>query len=132
MRPPPSRGAGLSRGVEPERLKRTTSAPFGHQMLLSLPENAHFDPVKRGLALAIAGRSVGVEASGTSALADAAGRRAVLQEFNKNWEAMEYSFSGAFEISGTMGRRHLHHAGPYRTLPFVGLPGGLRRLSGAA
>jgi hypothetical protein len=79
----------------------TTSAPFGHQMLLSLPENAHFDSVKRGLALAIAGRSVGVEASGTSALADAAGRRAVLQEFNKNWEAMEYSFSGASEISGT-------------------------------
>jgi hypothetical protein len=70
-------------------------------MLLSLPENAHFDPVKRGLALAIAGRSVGVEASGTSALVDAAGRRAVLQEFNKNWEAMEHSFSGAFEISGT-------------------------------
>ncbi len=78
-----------------------TSAPFGHQMLLSLPENAHFDPVKRGLALSIAGRSVGVEASGTSALADAAGRSSVLQEFNKNWDAMEYSFSGAFEISGT-------------------------------
>ena len=39
----------------------TTSAPFGHQMLLSLPENAHFDPVKRGLALFIAGRSVGVK-----------------------------------------------------------------------
>jgi hypothetical protein len=67
----------------------TTSAPFGHQMLLSLPENAHFDPVKRGLALSIAGRSVCVEASGTSALADAAGRRSVLQEFKYNWDAME-------------------------------------------
>ena len=30
----------------------TVSAPFGHQILLSLGRGAHFDPVKRGLALA--------------------------------------------------------------------------------
>ncbi len=50
-------------------LDAATGAPFGHQLQLILPENAHFDPVKRGLALLIAGRSVGVETSGTTALA---------------------------------------------------------------
>jgi hypothetical protein len=74
-----------------------TGAPFGHQLQLTLPENAHFDPVKRGLALSIAARSVGVETSGTTALADAAGRRSVLQEFKNNWDAIKYSFSGAYE-----------------------------------
>ncbi len=41
-----------------------TGAPFGHQLQLSLAESAHFDPVKRSLALAIAGRSAGVETAG--------------------------------------------------------------------
>ncbi len=30
-----------------------TCAPFGHHLQLTLPENAHFHPVKRGLALSI-------------------------------------------------------------------------------
>ncbi len=76
-----------------------TGAPFGHPLQLSLAENAHFDPVKRGLALSVAGRSVGVETSGTSALTDAAGRRSVLQEFTNKWAAMEYCFSGAYELA---------------------------------
>jgi hypothetical protein len=37
-----------------------TGSPFGHQLHFSLAENAYFGPVKRGLALAIAGRSAGV------------------------------------------------------------------------
>ncbi len=78
-----------------------SGAPFGHQLQLSLAENAHFDPVKRGLALAIAGRSAGVETAGASALLDATGRRAVLQEFHSHWSLMENHFGGAHEISGT-------------------------------
>ncbi len=34
-----------------------TGTPFGHQLQLSLADGALFDPDKRGLALAIAGRS---------------------------------------------------------------------------
>ena len=79
----------------------TTGAPFGHQLQLSLAENAHFDPAKRGLALAIAGHSAGSEASGVSALLDATNRHAILQEFNAHWTAMENHFSGPHEISGT-------------------------------
>ncbi len=77
-----------------------TGAPFGHQLQLSLAENAHFDPVKRDLALAIAGRSAGVKTAGASTLLDATGRRAVLQEFHSHWSVMENHFGGAHEISG--------------------------------
>ena len=66
-----------------------TGAPFGHQLQLSLAESAHFDPVKRGLALAIAGRSAGSETSGVSALLDATNRRAILQDFSSHWTGME-------------------------------------------
>jgi hypothetical protein len=38
-------------------LDNTTSAAFGHQTLLTLTEGQHFDPFKRGRALAGAGRS---------------------------------------------------------------------------
>jgi hypothetical protein len=72
-----------------------TGAPFGHQLQLSLAKNAHFDPVKRGHAHSVAGRSVGIQTSGVSALADAAGRRSVFQEFSNNWAAMENYFCGA-------------------------------------
>ena len=78
-----------------------TGAPFGHQLQLSLAENAHFDAAKRGLALAIAGRSAGPETSGVSALLDATNRRAILQDFAQHWTGMEHLFGGPFEISGT-------------------------------
>ena len=64
-------------------------------------ENAHFDPVKRGLALAIAGRSAGSEASGVSALLDATNRPAIFQEFTAHWTPMEHHLGGPYEISGT-------------------------------
>ena len=59
----------------------TTGAPFGHVPQLPLAENAHFDPAKRGLALATAGCLAGSEASGVSALLVATHRRAIPQEF---------------------------------------------------
>jgi hypothetical protein len=43
-------------------------APFGHQLQLSLADGAHFDSVKRGLALAIAGRSAGLETLASGSL----------------------------------------------------------------
>ena len=64
-------------------------APFGHQLQLSLAEGAHFDPVKRGLALAIAGRSAGVESATASSLLEATGRRALLLDFRNDWSSIE-------------------------------------------
>ncbi len=64
-----------------------TGAPFGHQLQLSLAEGAHFDPVKRGLAFAIAGRSAGVETINSASLFEATGRRSVLLEFRNHWSS---------------------------------------------
>ncbi len=78
-----------------------TCAPFGHQFQLSLAERAHFDPVKRSLALAIAGRSAGLEPSAGGSLIDATGRRSVLLEFHNHWSSIEADFGSAHELSGT-------------------------------
>jgi hypothetical protein len=78
-----------------------TGAPFGHQLHLSLADGAHFDPVKRGLALAVAGRSAGLESSGGGSLADATGRRSVLLEFRSHWTSIEADFVSTHELSGT-------------------------------
>jgi hypothetical protein len=77
-----------------------TGAPFGHQFQLSLAEGAHFDPVKRGLALAVAGRSAGLEPSAGGSLIDATGRRSVLLEFRNHWSSIEADFGSAHELSG--------------------------------
>jgi hypothetical protein len=76
-------------------------APFGHQFQLSLADGAHFDPVKRGLALAFAGRSAGLETPAGGSLVDATGRRSVLLEFRGHWSSIEAEFGGAHELSGT-------------------------------
>jgi hypothetical protein len=76
-------------------------APFGHQLHLSLAEGAHFDPVKRGLALAIAGRSAGPETSTGASLFEATGRRSVLLEIRNHWTSIEAEFGGTHELSGT-------------------------------
>jgi hypothetical protein len=78
-----------------------TGAPFGHQLQLTLAEGAHFDPVKRGLALAIAGRSAGSDSSTAASLIEATGRRSVLLEFRTHWASIEAEFGGAHELSGT-------------------------------
>ena len=76
-------------------------APFGHQFQLSLADGAHFDPVKRGLALAIAGRSAGLESPAGGSLVDATGRRSVLLELRNHWSSIEAEFGGTHELSGT-------------------------------
>jgi hypothetical protein len=78
-----------------------TGAPFGHQLQLTLAEGAHFDPVKRGLALAIAGRSAGPESPTAASLIEATGRRSVLFEFRTHWAAIEAELGGTHELSGT-------------------------------
>ena len=63
-----------------------TSAPFGHQLEIhiGLADGAHFDPVKRCLALAIA-RSAGTEATAGGALIEANGRCSLFLEFRNYW-----------------------------------------------
>ena len=79
----------------------TVSAPFGHQILLALGRGAHFDPVKRGLALAVAGRSAETDASSTDSLANATSRRALISDFRKEWAQMSGCFATDHELSGT-------------------------------
>ena len=79
----------------------TVSAPFGHQIQLALGRGVHFDPVKRGLALALAGRSADIETSSTDSLASATSRRALVSDFRKEWTAMSDCFATDHELSGT-------------------------------
>ena len=78
-----------------------TSAPFGHQIQLALGRGSHFDPAKRGLALAVAGRSAEVDTHATDSVANATGRRALLLEFRNEWAEMKDSFHSDHELSGT-------------------------------
>ena len=78
-----------------------TSAPFGHQIQLALGRGAHFDPAKRGLALAVAGRAADVDTSASDSVANATGRRALLLEFRNEWADMKDSFHSDHELSGT-------------------------------
>ncbi len=79
----------------------TISAPFGHQILLSLSDGAHFDSARRGLALALAGRCAGADASASCTLIEATGRRTLLLEFRNDWYKMEGCFNNGHELSGT-------------------------------
>ncbi len=79
----------------------TINAPFGHQILLSLSDGSHFDSAKRSLALALAGRCAGAEASASCTLVKATGRRALLLEFKTDWYKMEGCFNNGHELSGT-------------------------------
>jgi hypothetical protein len=81
-----------------------TGAPFGHQLQLSLAEGAHFDPVKRGLALAIAGRSARLASSAGGSLIEATSRRSILLEFRNHWASIEDGFGSGHELSGTVNR----------------------------
>ena len=57
-----------------------TSAPFGHLNQLALGRGSHFDPAKRGLALAIAGRSAEADTYSADSVANATSRHALLLE----------------------------------------------------
>jgi hypothetical protein len=80
-------------------LDNTVSAAFGHQMVLSLAEGQHFDPVRRGRALAIAGRSAPV---GDSGFSEALSRDSHLLTLQKMWPTLFLAMHGDHEIASTM------------------------------
>jgi hypothetical protein len=80
-------------------LDNTVSAAFGHQMVLSLAEGQHFDPIRRGRALAVAGRSAPV---GDSGFSEALSRDSHLLTLQKMWPALFLAMHGDNEIASTM------------------------------
>jgi hypothetical protein len=85
-------------------LDNTTSAAFGHQFILALTDGSHFHTGKRGLALAIAGRS----AAASTAVVDfmeSMTRDAFLRTLRDHWVAMLPAFAGDHELSGTIVNR---------------------------
>jgi hypothetical protein len=82
-------------------LDNTTSAAFGHQFSLALHEGAHFDAVKRGLALAAAGRSAAATSGTLSATFDLVTRDSLFLQLKTQWTAIEPSLRLPTELSGT-------------------------------
>ena len=82
-------------------LDRTTSAAFGHQTLLSLADGAHFDPLKRGIALAGAGRSAAVPGAPGQSLSDTVTRDSHLRTLREHWNDALLAFPSDGELSGT-------------------------------
>ena len=80
-------------------LDNTVSAAFGHQVLLTLAEGQHFDPIRRGRALAIAGRSA---PSGNAAYNELLSRETHLQGLQKQWPALFAALQGDHEIASTL------------------------------
>ena len=79
-------------------LDNTTSGAFGHQTLLALTEGQHFDPLKRGRALAGAGRSA---PTGPSAFQEQVARETHLRTMQAQWPALLQAFGGDHEIGST-------------------------------
>jgi hypothetical protein len=82
-------------------LDNTTSAAFGHQFSLALHEGAHFDAVKRGLALAAAGRSAAATSGTLSAAFDLVTRDALFSQLKIHWTSIEPALRLPTELSGT-------------------------------
>ena len=78
----------------------TTSPPFGHLAVLSLSEGSYFDPIKRGLTLALAARSATLH-SATADLGQAVTRDAQLVLLRNTWNAMLPALSSPAELSST-------------------------------
>ena len=83
-------------------LDHATAAPFGHQFTLALHDGAHFDAVRRGLALAAAGRSAQASAHTLSAAFDHVTRDAMLMQLKTSWAHAESAFHLPTELSGTL------------------------------
>ena len=79
-------------------LDNTTSAAFGHQTLLALTEGQHFEPFKRGRALAGAGRSA---PTGPSAFNEQVARETHLRTMQGQWPALMQAFGGHHELGST-------------------------------
>jgi hypothetical protein len=82
-------------------LDRTTAAAFSHQTLLALADGAHFDPPKRGIALAGAGRSAAASGAPGHSLSDAVTRDAHLRTLREHWNDALLAFPSDVELSGS-------------------------------
>ena len=89
------------RGDMANLLDRTIAAAFSHQTLLSLSDGAHFDPPKRGLALAGAGRSATASGASGQTLSDTVAKDAHLRTLRDHWTAALPAFTADTELSGS-------------------------------
>ncbi len=78
------------------------AAPFSHQFLLVYTENSHFDPAKRGVALAAAARTVNVSTCSISCFNDNIARDQYLCNMREQWNNVCKALSDTGEISSTM------------------------------
>ena len=85
-------------------LDNTVAAAFGHQFTLSLAEGSRFDPLKRGLALAAAGRSA-TSSSSLSDVTDEVNRDTHTRLLRSQWQEMLSAFAKDQELSGTIVSR---------------------------
>ena len=81
-------------------LDNTIAAAFGHQFTLSLAEGSRFDPLKRGLALAAAGRSA-ASSNAPPDIADEVSRDNHTRLLRSQWSDMLSAFARDQELSGT-------------------------------
>jgi len=79
----------------------TVTAPFGHQISLSLTEGEFFEAPKRGLALAVAGRSAAQPGSQSSTFGHGLSALNAFQELRKRWVDITAAASAPFELSGS-------------------------------
>ena len=86
-------------------LDDTVAAPFHHLTLLELTEGTHFDPLKRGLALAGAGRSAAAPGTFTTQFAETVTREAYLRSLQALWPEIETALAAPHELSSTIVNR---------------------------
>jgi hypothetical protein len=82
-------------------LDNTTAPAFSHHTLLALAPGQHFDAIKRGLALAGAGRSAAVITASPHSLTDACSRDTHIRGLQNHWNEILPSFTGPAELSST-------------------------------
>ena len=85
-------------------LDNTVGAAFSHQFILALPDGAHFHPVKRGLALAAAGRSASLS-SAVPDFPELVARDTFLRQLRDQWSAISVALTRDLELSGTQLNR---------------------------
>jgi hypothetical protein len=95
---PPQDGININRQ---DGNANNIAADFSHQTLLSPSDGAHFDPPKRGLALAGAGRSATAAGASGQTLSDTVARDAHLRTLRDQWTAALPAFAADTELSGS-------------------------------
>jgi hypothetical protein len=100
----PAERAKLQKAYREDRagtlLDNTVGAAFGHHFDLALSDGAHFHPLKRGLALAAAGRSAALSTAPPDYL-DLVARENFLRQLRDHWTAISAALPRDQEISGT-------------------------------